>query len=407
MMKWIRTKLPLLIVVAVSAVLLAYGFRPVPVEVDVVVAQRGSFEVTVNDDGETRIREKYIVSSPVIGKLLRVELHAGDMIQQGETVLARIEPTDPTLLDVRSQAEAEARLHAAEAACRQAEAQREQADEALGLAAHQFERAQKLLARQTLSRDEYDRFEHEHQMARANLKSADFAVRVADFERELARAAFVRTRDADEAAGGEHPAPLTIVAPVSGRVLRVFQEDAGVVSPGTQLMELGDPGDLEMEIDVLSTDAVRIQRGARVYVDHWGGTGTLEGTVRVVEPAAFLKISALGVEEKRVNIIADFGEPCEHCFQLGDGYRIEARIVVAAAENIVKIPAGVLFRHGDAWHVYRIVDGVARRQKVTIGLSNGLEAEVIEGLSPGDRVIVHPTDKVTDGVSVRQASESA
>jgi HlyD family secretion protein len=166
-------------------------------------------------------------------------------------------------------------------------------------------------------------------------------------------------------------------------------------------MELGDPHDLEMKIDVLSTEAVRIRPGAQVYVDHWGSDKILGGAVRVVEPSAFLKISALGVEEKRVNVIADFVEPCDECHKLGDGFRIEARIVIDQAENVLKVPTGVLFREHSSWHVYRIVDGVAKQQSVTIGLSNDLEAEIIEGLSEGDQLILYPTDEINDGVLVQ------
>lgn len=402
-MKRLRRKIPLIVVVAVVAGLLVYGFWPAPVEVDAVVVQRGSFEITVSDDGETRIREKYIVTSPVAGKLLRVELHAGDAVQRDATVLFRIEPRDPTPLDARTQAEAEARVRAAEAACRVAEARSAQTEEALELAKHHYDRHLRLMKGRTVSQEDFDRAEHGWRMAQADLRSAEFAVRVADFECELAKAALIRSRA--DMNGGEVQAVFTITSPIDGRVLRVFTEDAGVVEPGTPIMELGDPRDLEIEIDVLSSAAVCIQQGAKVYIDHWGGDGTLEAVVRTVEPAAFLKVSALGVEEKRVNIIADFRGKLEDRRELGDGYRIEARIVIETAADVAKVPAGALFRHSRAWHAYRIVDGRAQLQRVTVGKTNGLESEITEGLSPGDVVVLHPTDNVKNGVRLRIESK--
>jgi HlyD family secretion protein len=397
-MKRFRRKIPLIVALVVVAGLLVYGFWPAAVQVDAIAVQRGSFEITVNDDGETRIREKYIVTSPVAGKLLRVELHAGDSVRRGTSVLFHIEPRDATPLDARSQAEAEARVRAAEAACQVAQARRKESEEALELAKHEYDRSLPLVKRRAISQSDYDRAEHAWRMAQTDLRSAEFAVQVADFECELAQAALVRTRA--DMNGSDVKPVITISSPIDGSVLRVFTEDAGVVEPGTQIMELGDPTDLELEIDVLSTAAVRIEPGAKVYVDHWGGHGTLEGVVRTVEPAAFLKVSALGVEEKRVNIIAEFRGALEDRQALGDGFRIEARIVVATADNIVKVPAGAVFRHARSWHTYRIVDGKAQLQPVTVGKSNGLETEITEGLSPGDVVVLHPTDRVTNGASV-------
>lgn len=395
-MKRFRRKVPIMVVAVIVAGLLAYGFSPTPVEVDAVAVKRGSFEITVNDDGETRIREKYIVTSPVAGKMLRVELHAGAAVRQRETVLFRIEPRDPTPLDARTQAETEARVRAAEAACKVAEARRSESNEALELAQHEYDRIRDLIDSRAVSQSDFDQAEHGLRMAQADLRSADFTVQVADFECELAKAALIRSRAENN--GSEVKPVFTIYSPIDGRVLRVYTEDAGVIEPGTRIMELGDPRDLEIEIDVLSSAAVRIKPGAKVYIDHWGGDSSLEGLVRTVEPAAFLKVSALGVEEKRVNIIADFREPFEHRQALGDGYRIEARIVIATADNVVKVPTGALFRHARSWHAFRIVNGRALLQRVTVGRTNGLDTEVTQGLSSGDTVVLHPTDKVTAGV---------
>lgn len=272
-MKKFWRRLPLIVVIAGVAVLLVYGFSPTRVEVDAVVVERGSFDITVNDDGETRIREKYIVTAPVSGKMLRVELHAGDVVRRGKTVLARIEPGDPEPLDARAQAQAEARVRAAEAACEVATARHKRANEELELTKHDHDRSLDLIEKQAISRSDFDRTEYQFHMAEAGLRSAEFVVRVADFECDLARAALVRSRE--DLSSSEAATTFALVSPIEGRVLQVFTEDAGVVEPGTRIMELGDPRDLEMEIDVLSTEAVRIQPGATAYVDHWGGARVL------------------------------------------------------------------------------------------------------------------------------------
>ncbi len=390
---------PWILLLVVLAAMLAYGFWPAPVAVEVTTVRRGPLLVTVNDDGITRIREKYVVSAPVSGKLLRVELQEGDAVQRGQTVLARIEPSDPTLLDARSHAEAQARVQAAKAAQQQAEASLQHAQEASELADHRYDRARKLIEKEVITREDLDQAEHEHRMALADQRSAEFGLNVARFELELAKAALVRTRPADDV--DDQPALLTILAPVTGRVLRVLEENAGAVTVGTELLELGNPGDLEMEIDVLSTDAVKIRPGSKVFVEHWGGDGMLEGDVRIIEPAAFMKVSALGVEEQRVNVIASFTSPLENRETLGDAYRIEARIVIKELDDALKVATGALFREGQNWFVFRVVEGRADLQQVQIGESNGLETEIVSGLSSNDVVVLHPTDKVQQHVRVR------
>ncbi|MCA8989624.1 MAG: HlyD family efflux transporter periplasmic adaptor subunit, partial [Planctomycetaceae bacterium] len=320
---WLR-RLPLLLIAGLLSGLLIYGFWPIPVKVNTVSVEKKSFPITVNDDGKTRIREKYIVSAPVSGKLFRIELDEGDLVEQGTTVLAQIEPSDPALLDARAEAEAEARVRAAKAAVQLADASLQHAKHAYDLAEKEYGRAQNLLEKNAITTSELDQTEHQEAMAMADLRSAEFSVAVARFEQEQAEAALIRTRPRNPES--DQSGIFTITSPIHGQVLRVFEENAGVVTPGIPLMELGDPHDLEMEIDVLSTDAVRIHPGATVLVNHWGGEKTLEGTVRVVEPSAFLKVSALGVEEQRVNVIANFSSPFEDRMTLGDGFRIEASI---------------------------------------------------------------------------------
>ncbi|MEL7499877.1 MAG: efflux RND transporter periplasmic adaptor subunit [Planctomycetota bacterium] len=399
-MKKILPKIPWFVISAGLIVLLVYGFWPQPVEVDLVEVQQGSIDVTVNDDGETRIREKYIVSAPVAGKMLRIQLHSGDWVEQNVTELLRIEPSDPSLLDARTRAEYEARVRTGQATLEQSKSHVRRTKEALELADHDYARAKRLIVSRAIARSEFDSFEHRQRIADADVKSAEFAVKVAQFELETAQAALAQF-DTSENSGATEP--VRLVSPIDGKVLNVFHEDASVVVPGTSLMELGDPMDLEIEIDVLSTDAVKIQLGDKVFIEHWGGPNPLQAIVRLVEPSAFLKVSALGVEEKRVNVIADFVDPPCDRETLGDGFRIEARIVIeSTSEDAVKVASGALFRVGDAWFVYRVVAGVAEQCAVDPGQSNGFETEIKSGLSAGDIVILHPTDKIDSGVAVKE-----
>ena len=401
MKKFVR-KLPIVVTIAGVVAALAYGFREVPVEVDIVSVERGSFDITINDDGVTRIREKYVVSAPVAGKLHRIELHPGDEVESGETVLARLDPADPTLLDARAEAQAEARVRSATASGELATARLGRSQEALKLAQQNLSRAKALYSKKAAPRSDLDRAQQEFEMSQADVRSARFLVKVSNFETEIAQAALIRARASGErelAPGeslGDMMAALSIKSPISGRVLRVFNEDAGVVSEGTRLLELGDPRDLEMQIDVLSSEAVRIRPGCKVFVDHWGGEGSLEGTVRMVEPSAFIKVSALGVEEHRVNVIADFRGLLDGCQSLGDGFRIETRIVVDSVSNELLVPAGVLFRQGEGWAAFRITGGRARLCRVKIGRTNGQETVVVEGLNQGDQLVLHPTESVQD-----------
>jgi HlyD family secretion protein len=378
---------------------IVYAFLPRPVPVDLALAARGPLRVTVEEDGKTRIKERYVIASPVTGQQLRIELHPGDKVEAGKTVLAVLEPSDPSLLDARALAEAKARVRAAEAAKEQAQAKLEAARAKHELTKHELGRAQKLRAGQSISAQEFDTVEHAEQTAHKELRASQFFVKVATFELDLAQAALIRTRP--PAAGKEADnSRIEIHAPASGKILRVFQESAAVVTPGTKILEIGDPADLEAEIDVLSQDAVKIKPGNKVLFEHWGGGQPLLGQVRYVEPAAFLKISALGVEEQRVYVIADFVDPPEKRQALGDAFRVEARIIIWEGTDVLKIPAGALFRQGENWAVFAVVDGRATLRLVRAGHTNGLETQILEGLRENDWVIVHPSDRVQDGIRV-------
>lgn len=385
---------------AIPAVLIAallwYAFAPPAAEVDLATVTRGKLEVTVNEDGKTRIKERYVVSTPLAGELLRVDLHAGDPVQAGETLLAVIEPGDPSLLDVRTKAEAEARVKTAEARQLHARTQLDRARATKTYAQTEHDRAERLLPKKAVTEEAYSSAVHLLRTATEDERAAEFAVRIADFELQQAQAALTRSQPSDQIPVGS----FEIRSPVNGEVLRVFQESAAMLPGGTRLMELGDRTDLEVEIDVLSSDGVRIPIGAKVYLDHWGSTRPLLARVRVVEPQAFLKISALGVEEQRVNVIADFVDPPGARERLGDAYRIEARIVIWEGENVLKVNAGALFRKRGGWAVYRIVNGRAKLTDVEVGRTSGIETEIIAGLDENDQLVAYPSDQVRDGVRV-------
>ncbi len=374
---------------------IVYAFLPKAVPVDLAPVARGSLEVTVNENGKTRIKERYIVSAPLAGRMLRVELHPGDAVKAGTTILALMEPTDPVFLDVRAKAEADARVKAAMLAMIQAQAKVNRAREVEEMARHDFERVAKLRASKSTSGEEYDNAEHKLGIAKEDQRIAEFGVQIATYEVEIARAAFLRTQP-----GKMDGMQFEIRSPIDGVVLRVLQESAGIIPSGTRILELGDPNDLEVEVDVLSTDAVKIRPGARARLEHWGGEHPLAARVRLVEPAGFLKVSALGVEEQRVNVILDLLDPRERRKSLGDAFRVEARIVVWEGSDILKVPAGALFRRQDTWAVFVAEAGRARLRPVQIGPSDGLVTEVVGGLKQSEQVILHPSDKIRDGVAV-------
>lgn len=383
---------------AVFLVGLFYAFRPQAVEVEVAEVGRGPLQVTVDEDGRTRIKERYVVSTPLSGRLQRVALKPGDPVSRGKTLLTGIEATDPELLDPRTRAQAEARVKSADMARRQATPLLERARTAWEFTRTELDRAKTLYTEKAISHQELDNVEQKERTTAEELKASRFALQIADYELEQARAALLHTQPGNSADAGSWQFP--ILAPIDGRVLRVFQESSAVVPAGAPLMELGDPADLEVVIDVLSTAAVKIRAGAKVFLEHWGGDAPLLGRVRLVEPSGFLKISALGVEEQRVNVIVDFTDPLEKRPTLGDAFRVEARIVIWEQADPLKLPVGTLFREGDDWAVFVVTGQRAKLQRVEIGQSNNLEAEVLEGLTPGNRVIVHPSDKVQDDCPV-------
>jgi HlyD family secretion protein len=384
---------------AALAAAVAYVAVPAPIGVDVETVRRGPLRVTVDEEGRTRIRERYVVSAPLSGRSARCELHPGDVVVAGRSVVATLEPTDPSLLDPRELAEARAREKAAEATKELAGPALERARAAWEFAKTELARDRHLFEQQTLSRRELDESEQRELLAAQDFAAAQFSAQIASWELELARAALLRSRpDADASAEGWR---LPIVAPIDGRVLRVFQESATIVGAGARLVELGDPADLEVEIEMLSTDAVKIRPGAEVLLDRWGGSEPLHARVRLVEPAAFTKISALGVEEQRTIVVADFVGPPADRAALGDAFRVEAHVVVWEESSVLLVPTSALFRQAGEWSTFVDEDGRARRRKVEVGARGARAAEVVAGLAEGERVIAYPSDRIGEGVRVR------
>jgi len=274
----------------------------------------------------------------------------------------------------------------------------EQAKVRYEFAQSEFRRGRELHEQRAISQDEFEELELFERQRSEELKSAHLAVQIASFELELARAALIHTSPVE----GDAAPRVEIRAPIDGTVLKILQESSSIVTPGTSLLELGAPNDLEIEVDVLSSDAVKISQGNRVILEHWGGDRPLNARVKRVEPQAFTKISALGVEEQRVYVIADFTDPLELWSHLGDGYRVEARIVIWEQPDVLKVPTSALFRQGDDWAAFVDDSGNARLRIVAIGRRNGLESQVLSGIEEHEKVVVHPSDKIVDGIKIQE-----
>ncbi|HMP80298.1 MAG TPA: HlyD family efflux transporter periplasmic adaptor subunit [Pirellulaceae bacterium] len=376
---------------------LVWGLRPQPIEVEYARVLRGQLQVSIREDGRTRIKDRYTVSSPVAGQLVRLKLRPGDFLVANETVLATIQPNDPSMLDVRQIAQAEARVSAAKVSIEKSEARRQQAKALLDLAESQMGRTRQLFEDKSVPREELEAAETVYRSRLEELRVAVFEQEISQFELEQASAALIFVQP--DRTSGEFQ--FEIKSPIDGAVLRVFQESATVVVPGLPLLEIGNPSDLEIVIDVLSQDAVRIKPGQKVMIEEWGGTHPLSAQVRLVEPAAFTKISALGVEEQRVNVVADFDSSNPGGNNLGDAYRVEASIIVGQSDDSIKVPNSALFRINGDWFVFTVRESKAVRHSVQIGLRSERETEIVEGLSVDEIVIVYPSDLLDDGTLVR------
>jgi HlyD family secretion protein len=378
--------------VLVVLVIIAAALWPQSIDVDVARATRGPLQVTVDEEGETRVRERFVISAPVGGRLERVELEPGDRVRDGQ-VIARLTPAAPALLDTRTRAELEAAVNAARAAVGQARAERSRAAAALERARTALEREEVLARAGAVSVDQLEASRTAVKTAQEADRAAVFAVARAEHDLEMARA---RLQQPSSGQGR----PIEIHSPIDGVVLKRHHESEAVIPPGEPLLDLGDSTRLEVVSDLLSTDAVRVSPTDPVEMVQWGGGQPLAGRVRRVEPSGFMKVSALGVEEQRVNVIIDFEDPAAASRLLGDAYRVEVRIVIWSGKDVLKVPVGSLFRRGNDWALFVVGGGRARVQRVGIGHRNGTDAEVTNTLEPGAVVVLHPPDTLTDGARV-------
>ena len=395
-----RTQRALIYVLAasVAGAVLYTVFRPAPIQVEIATVTRGRFVAAIEEDGRTRVRDRYTISSPLAGRLLRLQLKAGDAVE-ADQVVATIVPSLPELLDPRTRSEAQERLGAAEAAVAETAAQIERLTRVRENADADLQRATTLRQSGTVTAQQLERAQLAAHVAERELRAAEWRNHAAQHAVEQART-LLRWFDNPDPADR-----LEVRSPVSGRVLRVLRESAAPVSAGEPLLEVGDPSDLEVIVDVLTADAVKIQPGAPAIIEHWGGPKPLQGRVRLVEPGAFTKVSALGVEEQRVWVVIDIDSRYEQWAALGDGFRVDVSVVVQEIEDALLIPIGALTRRDGGWAVFTVENGRARERRIEVSDRGTNTAGVSSGLAPGDKVINFPPSALSDGATVRTTAE--
>jgi HlyD family secretion protein len=371
-----------------AIVVVGLMLAPAPVTVEVSRVVRGSLQVTIDEDGETRAHDRFVLSAPVAGRVARIELHEGDRIARDQ-VVAELWPLP---LSAREREEQLARITAVEALLREAGERMRHAESDHEQARREWARMEKLVAGDFISRQDAEQARVAETTSANELEAARFRVRSAEAELSAARAALLAL-DATRAGS----ARLPVRSPIAGKVLRLPEKSERVVTPGTPLVIIGDPARLEIVIDLLSTDAVKVKPGMPVTVEGWGGDKPLSAQVRVIEPYGFTKVSALGVEEQRVNVIADFVDAPG---ALGDGYRVEAKLIIWSGGAVLRVPVSALFRQGDAWTVFVVEGGRAKHREVNIGHRGELEAEVLQGLKEGELVIRHPSNDISNGARI-------
>jgi HlyD family secretion protein len=393
----VRRRIAVVTVIGLVILGVVYGFMPKPVPVDVKKAVRGPLRVTIDEEGKTRVRDRFVISAPVSGYMRRVELEVGDRVGKGQTIVS-LEPARSGVLDPRSRAEAVAAVSAARAALKTAEEDSRAAAADAEYAKQKLERNRTLVEKGYVARDLFDQSVSEAKRTEANLHSANASVQTAraQLEKSLATLRYYEAEGSNDK--GE---VIAVRTPVAGSVLKIHHKSEGAVNAGDALIDIGDPSQLEVKVEVLSADAVNIRPGTRVLFERWGGDKPLTGEVTIVEPEAFTKVSSLGVEEQRVLVIADITSLPESWQRLGDEYRVEASFVVWEGDNVLQIPESALFRKGSGWAVFVIKDKKARLREVKVGHKNGLSAEITSGISESETVIIYPDESIRDGVSVR------
>ena len=382
---------------------LYYTFKEQSHYVDIAHIEIGPLEVSIAEDGETKVRDIYELSSPLMGRVLRLEVEVGDEVAAAETIVAKIEPSDPTFLDRRSEKEARAAVKASEALLSLAKAQLNEAESELEFSFSELERMQRLVDRRLVSEREYDQAKKNYKTKAASVNTALASIRAR--ESELAQAKARLVTPVDVRGTDKDCKCLSIYAPTKGKILRVLHESEGIIEPGDVLVEIGDTSDLEIVVDFLSIDAVRINPGQRVVIEEWGGAYNLNGVVKKVEPFGYTKVSSLGIEEQRVDVIIDIIDPIERWNSLGHGYQVETRVILWHEDNVLKSPITALFREKGEWSVFVVEDERARLKKIQVGRKNAFEAQILSGLDEGQQVVLHPSNQINDGVLIKRRIE--
>ena len=383
------------LIIVVLALAIFFAMRSPPMDVDVAEVTEGPMRVTINDEGETRVRDMFVISAPINGRLMRIDLDAGDPVIAGKTVVARIMPAQPDFLNARSEAETRAQIRSLDAVVQSATARIAQAEADRKLAAANFERIDALYARGFATKTAHDAARAARDSSAARLTEARGAAESARFELRALRARLM-TPSASSSGGN-----LAVFSPVSGSVLRLTHESETPIAAGTPVIEIGDPADIEIVTDLLSGDAVKIKPGSKVLIENWGGDKPLAGKVQRIEPFGFTKVSALGVEEQRVNVIIDFTDPIAARQRLGHGYRVIVRVVEWEGKEVLQAPISALFRNKGQWSVFVMRGGQAALVPVKIGRMNDERAQILRGLKAGDNVILHPSEKIDEGTRIR------
>lgn len=374
------------------------AFWPRPLLVDLKPVEVGPMMLTVGDEGETRVIDVFVISAPVTGRVRRIESEPGDAVYADETIVAELEPSESPLLDPRTEAEAEAQMSAAESAATLAKAEFDKAAAELEFAESELRRSRELVAKGTISERELESAERTFETTKAALGVAQANMQVRQYELEQARAHLMSPADMQQRR--ESCECISVRSPVDGRVLRVLRESEGFVRAGEGLVEIGNPDRLEIVVDLLSVDAVKIRAGNAALIENWGGEGVLQAIVQRVEPFGFTKVSALGIEEQRVNVVLDISSPTDEWEALGHGYQVDVRVVLWEDLEALKAPVTALFRNGDSWAIFVAEEGIARRREVEVGHTTSTDAEILSGLVEGEQIVVYPGEGVDEGVRI-------
>lgn len=392
-----RTLLWLMIGLILIAAL-SFLFWPRAVITDIGTLNKSPFRMSISEEGKTRVHDIYVLSAPVTGHLRRIDADVGDPVEMSRTIVAEIEPIDPTFLDPRSEAQAKADIEAASSSMKLARAEVKQAEAELEFASSELARMRELRVNVSVSQRELDNARRTFKTSRAALATAQAALQMRTFEHERMEAQLLSPATTQSQRG--RCQCLNILAPVNGQILKIINKSEGVVSAGTPLVEIGDPADIEIVIELLSSDAVKVEPGKLVEIRNWGGEGVLSGRVNRIEPVGFMKVSALGIEEQRVNVIVDLLDNYERWSRLGHAYQLDVDIILFEGTDVLSVPVTALFREGQRWVIYAVRDGIVDKRFLEVGRQNAFSAEILSGLEEGDQFVVYPNNQIIDGVAV-------